>query len=569
VAIRKRLGEILLDEKVITTDQLDAALSRLKETGLKLGEYLTRKGIVSENVIVEAIAAQMNLKKFVPGEYDISPDLAGIMDVDTVNKFSAIPVKKSDGVLTIAMTDPLNIIAIDYIEVMTDLEVETVICSEQNFNYLLSAVYGTYAGKDGVMQQVQDISEMADDLDDSEVSGNLTETDLQHMAEDAPVIKLVNSVLTQAVREGATDIHVSPEKNYIEIRFRVDGKLHKVPNPPKKMFLPMVSRIKIMANLDISISRIPQDGRMTIIINQKEVNVRVSTIPTIYGENLVLRLLDTSSGMHTLDQLGYSVKDIEGLRKMIKMPYGMILCTGPTGSGKSTSLFAMLKEINSPDTNIITLEDPVEYRMEHIRQAQLNRRAGMTFASGLRSILRQDPDVIMVGEIRDTETANVAVQAALTGHLVFSTVHTNDAAGAITRFVEMGVAPFLVSSVMLVIIAQRLIRRVCTHCGEPVIPSPDMLKYWGIPSDDSIRFMKAKGCSHCLDTGYRGRVGLYEILYINDAVRDMILSGKTAKEITQLAHEAGQIRTLKEDAARKVMDRITTPEEAMSTLQVK
>jgi type IV pilus assembly protein PilB len=480
-----------------------------------------------------------------------------------------VPVKKSDGVITIAMTDPLNIITVDYIEVMTDMEVETVICTEQNFNYLMSAIYGAYAGKDGVMQQVQDISEMDSEPDDDEGSESLTETDLQHMAEDAPVIKLVNSILTQAVREGATDIHLSPEKTYIEIRFRVDGKLHKVPNPPKKMFLPMVSRIKIMANLDISISRIPQDGRMTIKIHQKEVNVRVSTIPTIYGENVVLRLLDTSSGIHTLDQLGYSPEDIQGIKKMIQMPYGMILCTGPTGSGKSTSLFAMLKEINSPDTHIITLEDPVEYRMEHIRQAQLNRRAGMTFASGLRSILRQDPDVIMVGEIRDTETANVAVQAALTGHMVFSTVHTNDAAGAVTRFIEMGVAPFLVSSVMLVIIAQRLVRRVCTHCGEQVIPSPELLEYWGIPPKDSIRFMKAKGCSHCLDTGYRGRVGLYEILYIDDAVRDMILSGKTAKEISRLAHEAGQLRTLKEDAAQKVMDRITTPEEAMSALQVK
>ncbi|MCF8113649.1 MAG: Flp pilus assembly complex ATPase component TadA [Desulfotignum sp.] len=568
MAVRKRLGEILLDEKVITRDQLESALSQLKEAGLKLGEYLTRKGVVSENVIVEAIAAQMNLKKFDTDEYDISPDLANIMDVDTVTKFNAVPVKKSEGVLTIAMTDPLNIIAIDYIEVMTDMEVETIICSEQNFNYLMSAIYGAYAGKDGVMQQVQDISEMEEGTDDADRPGSLTETDLQHMAEDAPVIKLVNSILTQAVRESATDIHLSPEKKYIEIRFRVDGKLHKIPNPPKKMFLPMVSRIKIMANLDISISRIPQDGRMTVIVNQKEINVRVSTIPTIYGENVVLRLLDTSSGIHTLDQLGYSANDIKGLKKMIKMPYGMILCTGPTGSGKSTSLFAMLKEINSPDTNIITLEDPVEYRMEHVRQAQLNRRAGMTFASGLRAILRQDPDVIMVGEIRDTETANVAVQAALTGHMVFSTVHTNDAAGAITRFVEMGVAPFLVSSVMLVVIAQRLVRRVCTHCGEPEIPSSDMLQYWEIEPDDGLHFMKAKGCSHCLDSGYRGRVGLYEILYINDAVRDMILGGKTAKEITKLAHAAGQIRTLKEDAARKVIQGITTHEEALSAVQV-
>lgn len=568
MAIRKRLGEILIDEGLISDDELQTALSGMKESGLKLGEHLNQKGVVSENAIVEAIASQMNLKKYTPTHYTVSPELSGIIDVDTANKFNAIPVKKNEGVLTIAMTDPLNIIAIDFIEVMTDMEVETIICSEQNFTYLMSSLYGAYSGKDGVMKQVQDIAEMDGVTEEDDNTAIPTETTLQDMAEDAPVIKLVNSILSQAAREEATDIHLSPEKNYIEIRFRVDGKLHKIPTPPKRMFLPMISRIKILANLDISVSRIPQDGRMTIIINQREINIRVSTIPTIYGENMVLRLLDTSSGIHTLDKLGFMPQDINRLKEIIKMPYGMILCTGPTGSGKSSSLFAMLQEINEPDTNIITLEDPVEYRIEHVRQVQLNQKAGMSFASGLRSILRQDPDVIMVGEIRDAETAKVAVQAALTGHLVFSTVHTNDAAGAITRFIEMGIEPFMVSSVMLLTIAQRLVRKVCNYCKKSYTPTPDELKYWEI-EDKEITFMQARGCSQCMDTGYKGRVGLYETLYMNDDVRQMILDGKSAQEITLMAQKSGQLKILKSDATQKVVQGITTSEEAISAILVK
>ena len=568
MARRKRLGEILIDDGLISKAQLEAALSELKETDLKLGEYLTKKGIVSQSAIVDAIASQMNLKKYDPKDYTISPELAEIMDVDTASKFNAIPVGKEEGVLTVAMVDPLDIIAIDYIEVMTNMEIETIICSEQHFTYLMSSLYGAYAGKDGVMQQVQDIAEMEGETEEDEYLNNTIETSLQDMAEEAPVIKLVNSILSQAVREGATDIHISPEKDYVEIRFRVDGKLHSIPTPPKRMFLPMISRIKIIANLDISVSRIPQDGRMTIVVNKKEINIRVSTLPTVYGENMVMRLLDTSSGINQLDKLGFLPKDIKALKKMIKMPYGMILCTGPTGSGKSTTLFAMLKEINSPDTNIITLEDPVEYRMEHIRQVQLNQKAGMSFASGLRSILRQDPDVIMIGEIRDTETAKVAIQSAMTGHLVFSTVHTNDAPGAITRFINMGIEPFMASSVMLVIIAQRLIRRACPYCKQRYTPPPDVLKYWGL-KNKTYSFVKAKGCSQCMDTGYKGRVGLYEILYVNDSVRQMILDGKSAQEISMLTNKSGHMRSLKFDAVHKVVQGITTSEEAMSAILVK
>ena len=567
MARRKRLGEILVDQGLISEKELVQALASAKQDGLKIGEYLSRKAIVSETDILNAVADQLNLKKYAPGDYAVIDKLADVIDVETAAKLSAIPVKKEDNILTIAMLDPLDIMAVDYVEVMSGLEVEPIICSEQNFYYLMSTLYGIHAEKDGLLKQVRDITEQqtieVDDPGDMPI--DIHTGSLEEMAEQAPVIRLVNSILSQAVREQATDIHISPEKDHIEIRFRVDGKLNTIPAPPKSMFLPIISRIKILANLDISVSRIPQDGRMSIVYNDREINIRISTMPTVYGENMVLRLLDTSSGIHGLKKLGFADPDIITIRKMIRKPYGMILCTGPTGSGKNTSLFSMLQEINSPDINIITLEDPVEYRMEHVRQAQVNHKAGMTFASGLRAILRQDPDIVMVGEIRDAETASVAVQAALTGHLVFSTVHTNDAVGAVARFVDMGIDPFMVASVMLITIAQRLVRRVCPHCCKSYVPGPDLMQYWQLESD-TYTFKRAKGCHQCLDTGYRGRIGLYETLHIDEEIRRMIIENCSATQIKQNALRSGRLRSLKQDALQKVIQGITTSEEAMSAI---
>ncbi|WDP90799.1 MAG: type II/IV secretion system protein [Desulfobacter sp.] len=563
---RKRLGEMLLDAGLIEKAQLDKALIAIKNQGKRLGQYLVTEGVVSEKAIVDLISTQVGINRYTPNDFTISPELAAIIDVDTARKFQAVPVNKKGGMVTLAMTDPLDINALDHLEVHTDSEAEAVICTEQELNSLISTIYGTYSGSDGVMENIQEMEEMEvkDEVDEQKNAI----TSLMDMAEEAPVIRLVNSILTQAVKEGASDVHISPEKNYVEIRFRVDGKLHHIPAPPKSMFLSIVSRLKILASLDISVSRIPQDGRFTVFVQDKEINIRVSTIPTVYGENVVLRLLDTSSGIYSLDKLGMAAQDIATIEKMIKMPYGMILATGPTGSGKSTSLFSMLKIINRPDINIITLEDPVEYRMEHVRQGQLNRKAGMTFASGLRSILRQDPDVVMIGEIRDGETAGVATQAALTGHMVLSTVHTNDAAGAITRFVDMGIEPFLVSSVMLVTIAQRLIRRVCPHCKESYSPPPEVRKYWGLENADGVDFVRGRGCINCKDTGYSGRTGLYEVLHVNEDVQNMILTGKSAQEITKACELSGQLTTLKQDAAEKVAKGITTPEEAASAVMM-
>jgi type IV pilus assembly protein PilB len=399
-------------------------------------------------------------------------------------------------------------------------------------------------------------------MEDVEVSS------LQGMAEEAPVVRLVNSILSQGVREGASDIHISPEKAYVQVRFRVDGKLHEVPAPPKSMFLPIISRLKILANMDIAVSRIPQDGRFTVKMKNKDINIRSSTIPSIYGENMVLRLLDTSTSIYSLERLGMTDGDRDRLELSINKAYGMILSTGPTGSGKSTSLYSILKTINQPDINIITVEDPVEYRIEKIRQVQLNRKAGMTFASGLRSILRQDPDVIMVGEIRDLETAEIAIQAALTGHRVLSTLHTNDSAGAITRFIDMGVEPFLVSSTMVVSFAQRLVRMICPNCKAQYKPSREALKTWDLKNTEQAKFMHGKGCFNCMHTGYKGRTGVYEVLIIDEMIQDLILKRASGHEINRAALTAGNFKPLRENAARKVLEGVTTLEEAASAVLV-
>jgi len=564
---RKKLGEILVEGGLLTQKQLEEALPFQKKSNLKLGQFLVREGIVSESQIVDLVSNQLRLEKYRPDKYTVDVDLANLLPADIAHKYQAAPLQKNGLLLTIAMMDPLDINGLDAIEVYTNCEVEAIICTESHLNQLLNSLYGSYAGIGGVLEDMEEMeidktTEKAHATEDVEVSS------LQGMAEEAPVVRLVNSILSQGVREGASDIHVSPEKESVQVRFRVDGRLHEVPAPPKSMFLPIISRLKILANMDIAVSRIPQDGRFTVKMKNKDINIRASTIPSIYGENMVLRLLDTSTSIYSLERLGMNEKDRQKLERMISKPYGMILSTGPTGSGKSTSLYSILKKINQPDINIITVEDPVEYRIEKIRQVQLNRKAGMTFASGLRSILRQDPDVIMVGEIRDSETATIAVQAALTGHRVLSTLHTNDSPGAITRFVDMGIEPFLVASVMIVAFAQRLVRNVCVSCKAPYTPPAEALKFWGLDNVKNANFLQGQGCFNCMHTGYKGRSGVYEVLLIDDLVKDLILRRASAHEIARVAAESGDYHTLKENAAEKVILGITSLEEAASVVMV-
>jgi type IV pilus assembly protein PilB len=545
---RKKLGEILVEGGLLTQKQLEEALPFQKKSNLKLGQFLVREGIVSESQIVDLVSNQLRLEKYRPDKFTIDVDLANLLPADIAHKYQAAPLQKNGLLLTIAMMDPLDINGLDAIEVYTNCEVEAIICTEQHLNQLLNSLYGTYAGIGGVLEDMEEM-EIDKTAEKSPVTEDVEVSSLQGMAEEAPVVRLVNSILSQGVREGASDIHVSPEKESVQVRFRVDGRLHEVPAPPKSMFLPIISRLKILANMDIAVSRIPQDGRFTVKMKNKDINIRASTIPSIYGENMVLRLLDTSNSIYSLERLGMNEADRQKLERMISKPHGMILSTGPTGSGKSTSLYSILKKINQPDINIITVEDPVEYRIEKIRQVQLNRKAGMTFASGLRSILRQDPDVIMVGEIRDSETANIAVQAALTGHRVLSTLHTNDAPGAITRFVDMGVEPFLVASVMIVSFAQRLVRTVCPSCKAPYNPPEEALKFWGLNKVKNAKFQQGQGCFNCMHTGYKGRTGVYEVLLIDDLVKDLILKRASAHEIARAASENGEYSTLKENAA--------------------
>jgi len=561
---KPKLGEMLVEGGLLSDEQLQKAVVGHKQKKIKLGQFLVREGIVSGAQIVDLVCKQLKMRKYQPEKYPIDMNLSKVVAVDIAQKYHLVPISKSRHLLTIAMADPMDIKALDAIEVLTNTEVEAVMCTDQELNHLIGSLYGTYSGIGGVLEDME--YERAEDTERALLTEDVEVGSLQDMAEEAPVVRLVNSILSQAVREGASDVHISPEREFVQVRFRVDGKLHEVPAPPKSMILLVISRLKILANMDIALSRVPQDGRFTIKMDNKEINIRSSTIPTIYGENMVLRLLDTSAGVYSLESLGMYEKDITKVESVIVKPYGMILSTGPTGSGKSTSIYSILKKINKPDVNIITLEDPVEYRIEKIRQIQFNRKAGMTFASGLRSIMRQDPDVIMVGEIRDPETASIAVQAALTGHRVLSTVHTNDAAGAITRFIDMGIEPFLVSSVMLLSIAQRLVRRVCNYCKKSYRPPRPALEYWGLDKVEGADFVKGSGCFNCMDKGYKGRTGIYEVLTIDEMIQDMILKRRTAQEVTRAAMQAGKLTTLQEDAAQKVLDGVTTLEEAASAV---
>jgi type IV pilus assembly protein PilB len=564
---KPKLGKMLVDAGLLTQAQIDLAINREDARGMRLGEYLCSRGLVREDQLVDLLSRQLNVPRYVPEKYPISIELATLLPIEVAQRHSVVPLSREGSSLNLGMSDPTDINAFDTVEQMTQLEVVPVLCTDREINQLTNSMYGSFAGLGSVLQgNIETTGGKAE-----EIGNEVEEMDvgqLMNMAEGAPAVRMVSWIVAQAVREGARDIHISPEADYIQLRFRIDGKLREVPAPPKGLHLSIVSRIKILSQLDISVSRIPQDGRFTVMLDNREINVRVSTIPTTHGENLVLRLLDMSASTYSLHDLGMGEGELKRIEVAIQRPYGMILSTGPTGSGKSTSLYAVLKELSRPDINIITVEDPVEYRIPKIRQVQLNTRAGMTFASGLRAILRQDPDIIMVGEIRDAETAHVATQAALTGHRVLSTVHTNDAAGAITRLIDMGVEPFLVSSVLLVCLAQRLVRRVCEVCAVTYTPSPEALDYWKLPLDGGLVLKKAVGCSRCQHTGYRGRTGIFEVLVVDDEIREMIARRVTTLEINRAAMAGGAWRTLKDAAAEKMRLGITSAEEAMAVASI-
>ncbi|RMD97766.1 MAG: type IV-A pilus assembly ATPase PilB [Calditrichaeota bacterium] len=561
----KKLAEILIANQVLTPRELEQAERERSTTGEDLASHLIRRGLAKSKDVLRCVADQLELPYIELSDYSIDPEALALLPKEIAYKCHAIPIFRIGNVLTVAMTDPGDVSVIDTFRRTTHMEIEPIISSPEDIEAALEEHYGPMEVLDGSITEM--IQKIQDEQPQEQEEEQQAEK-LKQIAEDAPVIKLVNLIIAQAIRDGASDIHINPEEDHLRVRYRTDGVLYEAFSPPKNLQAAITSRIKILAELDIAESRIPQDGRFQAKFEGKTVDLRVSTLPTVYGENIVMRLLDKSSLMLNLEDLGLEEKMLKRLKGILSSSYGIILVTGPTGSGKTTTLYSCLNTMNTPDKNIITVEDPVEYRLKLIRQAQVNPKAGLTFAAGLRSILRQDPDIIMVGEIRDSETAKIAVEAALTGHLVLSTLHTNDAPGAINRLIEMGVEPFLVASATIGVIAQRLVRKICPKCKRSFKPPREYLLDLGFnPDRRNWVFYRGEGCQNCKDTGYRGRVGIYEIMTMNEELRTLCLKHASSDEIKRAAIKHG-MRTLRQDGFLKALQGITTIEEVIRATNV-
>jgi type IV pilus assembly protein PilB len=550
----KQIGEILLEEGLLTPVQLEEAKREHERSGRSLGRVLIDSGFVEEGVLVAALATQIGLPFVDLTDYPIDPSAAGLIGENLCKRYGALPIGYEDGKLVVAMSDPANVFAADDIRTITGMEVKPVVATRSD---ILAAV-SRFARMD---QSVTDIAAAVA----AEEEGQEDLAKVKELVEDAPIVKLVNLLITQAVNDRASDIHIEPAERDVRIRYRIDGVLHEVMRSPKSIQSGVISRLKIMSDINIAERRIPQDGRVGLVVGGKAIDLRVATLPTVYGEKVVLRILDKSSVLLQLQDLGFSEHNFSRFEASFRKPYGMILVTGPTGSGKSTTLYATLNIVNTPDRNIITVEDPVEYRLAGINQIQINPKAGLTFASALRSILRSDPDVVLIGEIRDKETAQIAIEAALTGHLVLSTLHTNDAPSAITRLSEMGIEPFLVSSAVDCVLAQRLVRILCERCKEPYEPSEEALVEARIPFPDDGRLPKLQrhvGCTACGRTGYRGRTAVHEVMTMSEDIERLTTERRSSEEIAQLARAQG-MRTMRDDGVEKVLAGVTSIEEIM------
>lgn len=556
---KKSLGQILEEKGLLTKEQMSKAENEAKKLGEPIRKVLLKLNLIKEADLVSFFEQQFHIPYVDLASYIIDQKIISLVPEEFANKHRLIPLFKTGNILTVAMTDPLDVNVIDELRETTKFEVEPVLTTEGDLKKAFSQYYSGGTSIDEVLKIIDTETTIEGiEKEEEEVSPEK----MRLAAEQAPVIKLVNLLILKAVKDSASDIHINPEEKNVRIRYRIDGILHESSTLPKSLQAAVISRIKIMSEMNIAVKRSPQDGRFRIKIEGNQIDMRVSSFPSLHGENIVMRILDPSSILIGLKDLGFYPDNFEMINDLIKKPHGIILVTGPTGSGKTTTLYSALSSINSVDKNIITLEDPIEYQLEIIRQAQVNPKAGLTFASGLRSILRQDPDIVMVGEIRDKETAEISVQAALTGHLVFSTLHTNDAPGALTRLIDMGVEPFLVSSSVLAILAQRLVRKICGSCKEPFVPTPKILENLGLHSDKNIIFYKGKGCKVCKNTGYKGRIGIYELLVMNESIRELVLAKGSSDAIRKVAQKAG-MKTLMEDGIRKAIDGTTTLEEVI------
>ena len=590
----ERLGELLVKRNYITADQFKRALEEQKLKGGRLESNLIRLGYVKEDELLSFLSAQYRVPAIKLSKMEINPNVVKLIPSSTSKKYFIIPISRVGPKLTLAMADPSNIVVIDEIKFMTGFNVEAVVASETEIIDAIKKYYGgggSVAGKGSASFQASDYSleeertPTSDDeftIEDDVVNvddfdalvhgavDNVEVVDTQAQLEDGveiegPIIKIVNGILIKAIKMGSSDIHFEPYEKTYRVRYRIDGVLRRDMVLPIQIKNAIVSRIKIMANLDIAERRLPQDGRIKLRMGKgREMDFRTSTIPVLYGEKVVLRLLDKSALQLDMTKLGFEESSLQDLQNAIHRPVGMILVTGPTGSGKTTTLYSALSELNKETENIITAEDPIEYNFMGINQVQMHEEIGLTFASALRSFLRQDPDIIMVGEIRDFETAQIAVQAALTGHLVLSTVHTNDAPGTITRLIDMGIEPFLISSAVILILAQRLIRKICMDCREPIKVHPQLLIDLGVPPDEvkSLTIYKGKGCPICNNTGYKGRVGLYEVMPMKEDIKELVLSRASTSEVKKEAIRLG-MKTLRQSGILKIKNGLTTIEEVL------
>jgi type IV pilus assembly protein PilB len=563
----QRLGDLLVKEKVITTEQLEQAVKLQKESHSRLASALVKLGFLSDEDVTNFLSRQYGVPAINLSYFEIDPAVVKLIPYETAKRYQILPLSRVGASLTIAMVDPTNVFAMDDIKFMTGFNIEPVVASESSILEGIEKAYGTSkeAELEQVMQSINDSGE-GTDIEVQAEAQELELKELEKAADEAPIVKLVNLVLTDAVKRGASDIHMEPYEKEFRVRFRIDGVLQLIMNPPLKLKDAITSRLKIMAKLDISEKRLPQDGRIMLKMNiggkKKQLDFRVSTLPTLWGEKIVLRLLDKENLRLDMTKLGFEQESLVKFEKAILKPYGMVLVTGPTGSGKTNTLYSAISRLNQPDTNIMTAEDPVEFQLGGVNQVQMKEQIGLNFAAALRAFLRQDPNIILVGEIRDFETAEIAIKAALTGHLVLSTLHTNGAPETITRLMNMGIEPFLVATSVHLICAQRLIRRICKDCAEPVeMPVQALIDEGYSPEEaKTVQIMKGKGCATCNKTGYKGRTGLYEVMEVDDEIKELVLVGASALELKKKAIERGMI-TLRRSGLIKVAQGWTTLEE--------
>ncbi|MBU4175603.1 MAG: Flp pilus assembly complex ATPase component TadA [Actinobacteria bacterium] len=551
-----RLGRLLLQNNLVTEEQLKEAAIEHEGTGKSLGRVLIDNRVLTEGQLTSVLAEQIGIDYADLNSYKIDPAAATLIDANLARRHMVCPIDYKDGKLVVAMADPTNVFALDDLRIMTGMEVLPVVSTRDD----IEGVIGRY------LHSTAEIDDAFDEVSLEEFEEEEDEEDLIEAGEEAPIVKYVNLIISEAVNENASDVHIEPSEKDVRVRYRVDGVLHEIRKSPKKIHPGLVSRIKIMAKMNIAERRIPQDGRFSTIAGDKAVDLRVASLPTVYGEKVVLRILDRSSIMISLSNLGMEEGPLELFTTSFEKPYGTCIVTGPTGSGKTTTLYAALGKLNRREVNVITVEDPVEYQLHGLNQVQVNTKVGLTFAASLRSILRCDPDIVMIGEIRDGESAKMAIESALTGHMVLCTLHTNDAPSAVTRMIEMGVEPFLIASAVDCVVSQRLGRRLCTRCREEAEYDQEYLEKKGFPlegMEDLVIYRASKGgCAFCNHAGYRGRVGIYEVLVVSEDIEKLVVSMATSRDIGELAREKG-MKTLREDGFGKVREGITSIEEVL------